>query len=312
MRGPRSSWHSSMSSPPTASDPVGGAGRLRARHAVRVAAARARRAGDAQRDRRCRERRADGVPAGDPSPAAGGDRLPRLVPAPRGFDLLVHRRRGPGSRAGRACCGPCRLELVPESDRSRPRAGRLLSLLPRSGGSRRPAGGRRLPRSRRVLRVPKRAVLGPGPHADVPPARARSLRLARPRRRLASEVVRPGGRAAPGARARRRRRRGFGSVLRPHRPHARPQPALPGPQVRGRCPDRRRGADGRRLVQLPPGAFLGALRHHPLGRWRGAHGVCRLRAGADHARDAVRARLRPGKRGRPRSGCSSSRLRRSA
>ena len=50
--------------------------------------------------------------------------------------------------------------------------------------------------------------------------------------------------------------RRLGSVLRPHRPHARPQPALSGAQVRSRCADRRGGPDGRRVVQLPPGAFL--------------------------------------------------------
>ena len=129
-------------------------------------------------------------------------------PSPRRLGLLVHRRRGAGGRAGRAGCGPRRLERVPDSDRSGPGAGCVLSVL--SGGrcSRRPAGRRRLPRSGRELRVPERALLGPGADADVPPARARSLRRTRARRRLASEVVRPGASSCfAGARARRPRRR---------------------------------------------------------------------------------------------------------
>src|SRR5207244_4485377 len=110
------------------------------------------------------------------------------------------------------------------------------------------------------------------------------------------------GRAPPRPRTRRRLRHRERSVLRAHGTIAGGEPARAGAEVRGRGSDRRPGADGGRVVQLPPGALRAHVRDPARRRPHGAHRVPRLRRGTRHARALPDARPRPCRVARRRAG----------
>ena len=78
----------------------------------------------------------DGVPAAPAESTARADRLPLVVPAPRGDDLLVRRRRVGGARARAAGQRGRGLEQLAEPDCACADPGRVLSGVPRSRGAR--------------------------------------------------------------------------------------------------------------------------------------------------------------------------------
>ena len=117
------------------------------------------------------------------------------------------------------------------------------------------ASGRRDRRHRQRLGLPQRAVGRSRADALVPHARVRPDRRSRRCRDLPRRLARADARPLRAARPRRGIRGRLGPVLRARRPDAGREPEGAGAQVRARRDGRRAGADGDRLVQLPPGPF---------------------------------------------------------
>ena len=238
-----------------------------------------------------RARRADGVPAGDP--AAGSWRrigylgsFPHLAGSIFSFDR--RRRRRPPSMA-RARCGPCRLELVPAVrpiSSSCPAA--CYPVLPRDGGSRRRCRtGGVSARSRRVIRLPQRALLGPGPHGRCSTS-ASSFASARP---TSSPTGVDGGATGRSSCSRR-----SGSTPAPTWPRIRSSAA---PAACSRAASARRPSSSRSVCRSAATSRRPSPRSTTTASTsrasstsaartveRCTHGVRRLRARADHARDA--------------------------
>ena len=125
------------------------------------------------------------------------------------------------------------------------------------------------------LLLPPRAVDRSGAHADVPPARACAAGQRGAGAGLPREVdgARPGDHhlVRPAVRSRRRQR----SVLRPHRPAARRQPARGEPEVRTAGADPRQGASDRlRQLQLSPRPVRPRLEDRDGDRATTAHTAC--------------------------------------
>ena len=215
-----------------------------------------------------------------------------VVPAPRRQRLLVRRDRARSPGAGGAGQPTRRLERVPVDDRPGPAPGGLLSRLPGDRSARAASGRWRDGRHRQCLGLPPRAIRRSGPAADVPHARAGPDRRPRTVAAWRDSWRDRATESWPG--------------------RARPAPEVASDPFFGRSgrmlaanqraqelkfesgPDHRPGADGDRLVQLPPGPLRPHLRDHD-GRWRTCpHRLPRVRGRAHHPWIVPTARAGPG------------------